>query len=333
MKRHGKFRFQGKKRGGSLSKCCFVFVLSLVVIWLIVALSLSACSKEDAVESLQSSNQKTLSSIGPPSSSSGSPEKTSSRIGFTPRSAPDESVNKRSSPPPLPRPPLLSPPVPVGNKSGKKEGNLRPSFLVNGPDQKQMPLKFSSSWLRASANCEGGIITMTYATSGGKDDRFCRSVESALQHEVPLRILGWGKDWRGLTQKLEGSLDALKNLPDKCTVLFTDAYDVLYADDLEAIKRKFDDMGEPVLFAGECGCWPQITRDKGNGHVCLHDYPKSPTPYKYLNSGQWIAKKTAALEIFSALMEEAHIYAEKYNVHESKINDQEMVSDMYMDGR
>ena len=67
--------------------------------------------------------------------------------------------------------------------------------------------------------------------------------------------------------------------------------------------------------------------------VCLRDYPSSPTPYKYLNSGQWIAPAEKALEIFEALIGEAHVYAERYNVPVSKINDQEMVSDMYMKGR
>lgn len=181
--------------------------------------------------------------------------------------------------------------------------------------------------------CKDGIVALTYATHGGKDDRFCRAVASAIQHRVPLRILGWGEKWRGLTQKLEGSLEALRVLDEGCIVVFTDAYDVLYSDNLAGIKEKFESMGEPVLFAGECGCWPQITRDKGRGKVCLVDYPKSPTPYKYLNSGQWIAKKERALEIMEALMSEAKFYAEKYNVPVSKINDQEMVSDMYMNGR
>ena len=44
-------------------------------------------------------------------------------------------------------------------------------------------------------------------------------------------------------------------------------------------------------------------------------------------------KTIKALPIFEALIGEAHIYAEKYNVPVSKINDQEMVSDMYMNGR
>jgi hypothetical protein len=94
---------------------------------------------------------------------------------------------------------------------------------------------------------------MTYATHGGSDDRFCRAVESAIQHDVPLRILGWGEKWNGLTQKFEGALATLKTLPDECTVVFTDAFDVLYTSDLAAIKKEHDAMGAPVLFAGECG--------------------------------------------------------------------------------
>lgn len=33
-------------------------------------------------------------------------------------------------------------------------------------------------------------------------DRFCRSLESALRHDVPLRVLGWGVPWEGLAQKV-----------------------------------------------------------------------------------------------------------------------------------
>jgi hypothetical protein len=174
---------------------------------------------------------------------------------------------------------------------------------------------------------------MTYATHGGKDDRFCRAVESAVQHKVPLRILGWGEKWRGLTQKFEGALETLKTLPDSCTVVFTDAYDVLYTSDLESIKREHEAMGAPVLFAGECGCWPQITRDRGKGDVCLNEYPTAPTPYRFLNSGQWIMHASNAKEIFQALIDVAPEYAAKFNVPVSKINDQEMASDFYMQGR
>jgi len=184
-----------------------------------------------------------------------------------------------------------------------------------------------------SSLCKDGIVALTYATHPGKDDKFCKAVESAIQHEVPLRILGWGKKWKGLTQKLEGSLEALRLLPPSCTIVFTDAYDVLYSDGLAGIKSKFSSMGEPVLFSGECGCWPQIARDNGKGSICLDDYPTSPTPYRYLNSGQWIAPAGKALEIFEALIEEAKVYSKRYHVPISKINDQEMVSDMYIDGR
>jgi hypothetical protein len=32
--------------------------------------------------------------------------------------------------------------------------------------------------------------------------RFCRSLESALRHDVPLRVLGWGVPWEGHAQKV-----------------------------------------------------------------------------------------------------------------------------------
>lgn len=53
--------------------------------------------------------------------------------------------------------------------------------------------------------CKEGIVALTYATHSGKDDKFCRAVESAIQHGVPLRILGWGEEWKGLTQKVRKS--------------------------------------------------------------------------------------------------------------------------------
>ena len=103
--------------------------------------------------------------------------------------------------------------------------------------------------------CPLGIVALTYATHPGKDDRFCRALESAVHHKVDLRILGWGKPWTGLTQKLTGSLDYLRALPTSCIVVFTDAYDILYADDLNGIKAKFEKEsevnGHDVLFAGE----------------------------------------------------------------------------------
>ena len=207
-----------------------------------------------------------------------------------------------------------------------------PSTPVAPPS---MPSSSSSSSSSSSGNskCPGGFIPLTYATHGGKDDRFCRSVRSALQHDLPLRILGWGTQWKGLTQKFTGSHAFLLSLPPDCIVLFNDAFDVLYGADAETIQSRYRSAGSGVLFSAECGCWPQITRDRGKGDVCLVDYPKSPTPYRYLNSGQWIMEARDAAPLFETLISEAGTYAERYGVEVSKINDQEMSSDMYMAGR
>jgi hypothetical protein len=52
-------------------------------------------------------------------------------------------------------------------------------------------------------------------------------------------------------------------------------------------------------FSAECGCWPQLQRedgkDEGSGlswksgrDLCDNVYPKSPTDYRWLNSGTWM---------------------------------------------
>ncbi|CAM9825825.1 unnamed protein product, partial [Discosporangium mesarthrocarpum] len=117
----------------------------------------------------------------------------------------------------------------------------------------------------------------TYASHKGRDDRFCRTLESAVRNNVPLRIIGWQKPWRGLSQKLSATLEAVSRLPESTVVMFTDAFDVLYAWDLMEIKRRFLKMKVDILFSAECGCWPQVQRER---KVCWEDYPKSPTPYR-----------------------------------------------------
>ena len=176
-----------------------------------------------------------------------------------------------------------------------------------------------------------GIVALTYASHGGRDDRFCRSVESAIRNHVPLRVLGWGVPWEGLSQKLTAALTAVRALPSDCVVTFTDAYDVLYTEELAAVRRKFDALQAgapaPLVFSGECGCWPQVTRDKGV--TCRDKYPRSPTPYRYLNSGGWIGYAGAAAEFLQALVD-AGGGAKGKAFH--KLNDQELASDMYMTG-
>lgn len=161
---------------------------------------------------------------------------------------------------------------------------------------------------------------MMYATHHGRDDRFCRGLESVVRNHIPMHVLGWGLKWHGLSQKLEGSLEAVRRLPNDCIVVFTDAYDILYQEGPEAIKDAFLALNHSIVFSAECGCWPHVTKP---GRICWDKYPKAPTPYRYLNSGQWAARAAAAAPVLEEALKKT-----KGNM---KIIDQEVVADLYME--
>jgi len=110
--------------------------------------------------------------------------------------------------------------------------------------------------------------------------------------------------------------------------MFTDAYDVLYTETSRVMRLKFDALGAPLLFSGECGCWPQVTYDKGA--TCRDKYPHSPTPYRYLNSGSWMGRAGVAARFLRTIVDEASRGKSGASFH--KLNDQELASDLYFRG-
>jgi hypothetical protein len=179
---------------------------------------------------------------------------------------------------------------------------------------------------------------VTYASHRGQDDRFCRAVESAIRNDVKLVILGWNVKWIGLSQKLDAAYSYAKSLPESDIILFTDAFDVLFCDNTETIKRKFINLSQSfnasIIFSAECGCWPHVMEEidavnhgkPSKQTTCFIKYPISPTPYRYLNSGMWIgyAKKSAAM-LKEVIIRAGHNFA--------TANDQELVANMYIDGK
>jgi GR25 family glycosyltransferase involved in LPS biosynthesis len=74
----------------------------------------------------------------------------------------------------------------------------------------------------------------------------------------------------------------IKTLPDNDVVLFTDAYDVFYADDITTIVQRYLSFNTRALFSAEQYIWPdESLADK---------FPEAPTKYRYLNSGTFIAE-------------------------------------------
>lgn len=167
------------------------------------------------------------------------------------------------------------------------------------------------------------LHAVTYASHHGRDDRFCRSLESAIRHDYNLVVLGWQLPWKGLSQKLEAAYHYASTMPENDLLLFTDAFDVLYTEQAQHILDVFAKHQYKILFAAECGCWPHIM-DEPN--VCFTGYPKSPTPYRYLNSGTWIGVAKYAREMLAEVIAKA-------GKDFKNANDQKLVADMFISGK
>lgn len=167
------------------------------------------------------------------------------------------------------------------------------------------------------------IHAVTYASHRGRDDRFCRAVESAVRNDINLVILGWGVPWRGLSQKLEAAHAYTSSLPATDIILFTDAFDVLYTSSLQSINESFLSLKSDIIFSAECGCWPHVAEDRD---VCFTGYPISPTPYRYLNSGTWIGFADPSAKMLQSVIKEA-------GKDFGNANDQKLIADFYIANR
>lgn len=215
--------------------------------------------------------------------------------------------------------------------------SLRPSSLTRTTSDQTSTVKVSKSidsnmihTLDISmakstiGNFPGRLHTVTYASHGGRDDRFCRAVESAIRHDYRLVILGWRVPWTGLSQKLQAAYDYAASLPPGDLLLFTDAFDVLFTGGPTEIVRQFLLHNSSLLFSAECGCWPHIMERKGR--ACFYDYPAAPTPYRYLNSGSWIGTALAAAAMLSEVI---RLAGNDFR----NANDQKLVADMFISRR
>ena len=113
--------------------------------------------------------------------------------------------------------------------------------------------------------------------------------ESAERNNIQVTNI-WPKDkvWEGgLTDystgggvKLNLLREYIQDLPAHDLVVFTDAYDVFYNDDLDSIIRRYLCFKTEVLTQAESSNWP----DKNS------IWPPSHTPYRYLCSGVIIGR-------------------------------------------
>ena len=124
----------------------------------------------------------------------------------------------------------------------------------------------------------------------GTDRQKCSKLyTSARSCGIDIVNLGNNVEWKGTDMSGPGGgmkvnllRDYLKTLPDNDVVLFTDAYDVFYADNLETITERYLGFNCKVLFSAEQYCWPDADLE--------HVFPNAPTKYRFLNSGTFIGE-------------------------------------------
>ncbi len=132
------------------------------------------------------------------------------------------------------------------------------------------------------------FITLTVATD--PKDGFLRLRQSLNKFGYPYKVLGMGEKWEGgddilnnpgAGQKINILKREVEKLKDEdVIILFMDGYDTMATGSPKKLIDKFKAMNKRIVFGAEKSCWP----DKN----LASQYPPSTSPWKYLNSGQFI---------------------------------------------
>ena len=136
------------------------------------------------------------------------------------------------------------------------------------------------------------VLLLTVATHMTHElERF---IESAEHFGYDYEILGLGREWVGGVaengrlifpgggMKVNLLKDYIGDIDDDTIILFTDSYDVVFADGPESIINKWNSLGGGMIFTAEKTCWPEPHLSKV--------YPDSPYDYRYLNSGGFLGR-------------------------------------------
>ena len=132
-------------------------------------------------------------------------------------------------------------------------------------------------------------------TVGTDRKQFVDMMTSANKFGIYPVNLGNNVDWEGTDMvgpggghKVNLLREYIKDLPDHDVVLFTDAYDVLYNDDLETITRRYIGYNKKIVFSAEAQCWPDESIAEEFKAIVRTE--EQTNKYEYLNSGTFIGQ-------------------------------------------
>ncbi|XP_029471734.1 procollagen-lysine,2-oxoglutarate 5-dioxygenase 2 isoform X2 [Rhinatrema bivittatum] len=134
----------------------------------------------------------------------------------------------------------------------------------------------------------GKLLILTVATK--KTDGYHRFMQSAKYFNYSVKVLGGAEAWKGGGsansigggQKVRLLKEALSGYADQedLLILFTDSYDVIFAEGPEELLKKFQESHHKVIFTAEGLIWPdKRLADK---------YPIVRSGKRFLNSGGFI---------------------------------------------
>jgi len=153
----------------------------------------------------------------------------------------------------------------------------------------------------------------THCITVGSDDSKCEKLHHSSAH-YGFEFLNIGKDveWKGTDmsgpgggQKINLLKEFIQTIPDHDTVLFADGYDTFANELIEEIERRFLEFNCRALFAAEEWCWPDESLADSFPEATMEFKGRvQPSPYRYLNSGLFIARVAELKRILAEPIED-----------------------------
>ena len=175
----------------------------------------------------------------------------------------------------------------------------------------------------------GGAEKIHYITISTKDTpELQRLIQSAKKYDLNIDVLGLELDRRNLghLQKLNDNLQGgkfgiklkypkeyLKDKNPDDILLFTDAWDVVVANNPNTLLEKYKKFNKDIVFSAENALWPDVSREA--------NYKNSKDePFPYINSGGYIGKVGVIRDLLN-------------NYNGEDIDDQRFWTDIYFKNR
>jgi hypothetical protein len=147
-------------------------------------------------------------------------------------------------------------------------------------------------------------------------------IESCKRYNINPVILGWDEKWVGFGKKSMMIREYIKSLPEDEIVISVDPFDVIFLCGLDEIENKFNKISTSFL----CGA---LNLRKFNGAIYNYEFnktdkrlPRTPTNYKFLNTGTWISRAGYARYLIDELVD-------KYDMTETSM-DQQLLTGIYI---